>query len=68
MAAPASPQKTHKVLTTLPPGTVIAPIHEYDEDQRKMMKDLREVSPSSFLAVLALTHLLVRRDSSSAGH
>ncbi|KAL1670538.1 CRAL-TRIO domain-containing protein [Schizophyllum commune] len=42
MAAPASPQKTHKVLTTLPPGTVIAPIHEYDEDQRKMMKDLRE--------------------------
>ena len=36
--------KTHHVLTRPAPGTVIAPVHTYDDEQKVKMQALREVS------------------------
>lgn len=36
------PELTHEVLVTPAPGTIIAPIHEYTEEQKTLLKQIRE--------------------------
>lgn len=39
--------KTHQVLTRPAPGTVIAPVHTHDEEQKAKIQALLEVSEQS---------------------
>ncbi|GLB43643.1 putative divergent CRAL/TRIO domain containing protein [Lyophyllum shimeji] len=42
-------QKTHEVLTSPVPGTKIAPVHEYTDEQKAKMKALREYADTLLL-------------------
>lgn len=43
-----SMSETHEVLTSPAPGTVIAPIHQYSEQQAAEIKALRQVRQITF--------------------
>lgn len=44
--------KTTKLLTRPAPGTIVKPVHEYDEEQKEKLQALREVSLCCILAFL----------------